>query len=182
VRHALRINGVYMFPWKRNALISGWQISGIVSRSTGLPLLLTTGFDRELVGPSSTNNERPNLAPGFTADSIVLGTVSRWYNPAAFALQPAGTMGNLGRDVIRGPGFFNADVSLLKDTRVTRLSEQFVVQFRAEFFNVLNHENFGTPNLSLFTAAGPNPAAGQITTSNPGSIPRQIQFALKINF
>jgi hypothetical protein len=70
----------------------------------------------------------------------------------------------------------------VKDTKVTKISEQFVVQFRAEFFNFLNHPNFGTPNLSIFTASGPNPAAGQITTSNPGTIPRQIQFAMKIIF
>jgi hypothetical protein len=182
VRHAIRVNGVYTMPFHRNALVSGWQLSGIVSRNTGLPLLLTTGFDRELVGPSSTANERPNLNPGFTADNIIVGKVNQWYNPAAFSLQPAGTMGNLGRDITRGPGFFDMDVSLLKDTRIRKISEVFNVQFRAEFFNVLNHENFGTPNLTLFTTNGPNPAAGQITTSNPGSIPRQIQFALKINF
>jgi uncharacterized membrane protein len=182
IRHALRINGIYMLPFHRNLFVSGWQISGILSKTTGPPLLLATGFDQALVGPSSTVNERPNLNPGFTADSITIGTVGRWYNPAAFSLQPKGTEGNLGRDVIRGPGIFNADISLLKDTRITKISEQFVVQFRAEFFNFLNHPNFGTPNLSIFTASGPNPAAGQITTSNPGTIPRQIQFAMKINF
>jgi hypothetical protein len=178
-RQALRINGVYTLPFKKNRLVSGWQISGILSKSTGLPLLLTTGFDRELVGPSSTVNERPNLVPGYTAQSIVVGSVNEWFNPAAFVLQPLGTMGNLGRDIIRGPGVFNSDISLLKDTRIR---ERFVLQFRAEFFNFLNHENFGTPNLTLFTTAGANSAAGQITTSNPGTIPRQIQFALKLNF
>jgi hypothetical protein len=162
--------------------VSGWQLSGILSKTTGPPLLLTTGFDRELVGPSSTTNERPNLVPGFTAQSIAVGAVNEWFNPAAFVLQPAGTMGDLGRDIVRGPGVFNSDLSLLKDTRIPKISENFIVQFRAEFFNFLNHENFGTPNLTLFTTAGPNAAAGQITTSNPGTIPRQIQFALKLNF
>jgi hypothetical protein len=182
IRHALRINGIYALPFKGNGFVSGWQISGILSRTTGPPLLLTTGFDQALVGPSSTANERPNLNPGFTADSIQTGKVNEWYNPAAFSLQPKGTEGNLGRNVIRGPGIFNTDISLVKDTRIPKISEQFVAQFRAEFFNVLNHENFGTPNLVIFTAAGPNPAAGQITTSNPGTIPRQIQFALKLTF
>jgi len=182
IRQALRVNGVYTLPFKRNVFVSGWQLSGILSKTTGPPLLLTTGFDRELVGPSATGNERPNLNPGFNAQSIVVGAVGEWYNPLAFSLQPSGTMGNLGRDIIRGPGVFNADLSLVKDTRITKISEQFVVQFRAEFFNFLNHENFGTPNLTLFTTAGANAAAGQITTSNPGTIPRQIQFAIKINF
>ncbi len=53
---------------------------------------------------SSTANERPNLVPGFTAQSIVVGAVNEWYNPAAVALQPAGTVGNLGRDIVRAPG------------------------------------------------------------------------------
>jgi hypothetical protein len=168
---------VYRLPFNRNRLVSGWQISGIVSKTTGPPLLLTTGSDWGLTGQATY--QRPNLNPGFTADSIRVGTIAEWYNPAAFSLPPQGTLGNLGRDIIRGPGVFNADVSLLKDTKIR---EQISLQFRAEFFNVLNHENFAVPALSIFSGANPNPAAGQITASNPGTIPRQIQFALKLNF
>jgi hypothetical protein len=67
---------------------------------------------------------------------------------------------------LRGPGFFNA----------------VKLQFRAEFFNILNHENLFFPNSMLFSAAGPNQSAGCITASNPGSTPRQIQFGLKLTF
>ena len=58
------------------------------------------------------------------------------------------------------------------------------MEFKAEFFNILNHENFGIPNLSLFTSntGSRNGAAGQITTSNPGTVPRQIQFGVKFIF
>ena len=80
---------------------------------------------------------------------------------------------------MRGPGFFNADVSLLKDTKIT---EQVKLQFRAQFFNIFNHENLFLPNSMLFSASGPNSSAGLITASNPGSTPRQIQFGLKLTF
>jgi Carboxypeptidase regulatory-like domain/TonB-dependent Receptor Plug Domain len=190
LRHSFRANSVYLLPFKGNRFIEGWQLSGVLSRTTGAPLLLTTGFDRELVGGSSTVNQRPSLAPGFTADSIEQDIRTQWYNPAGFVLQPEGTPGNLGRDVIRGPKLFNVDVSLLKDTKIT---ERLSAQFRAEFFNVLNHENFGTPNLNIFSTAnlkpssdglvhGNNGSAGLILNTNPGTNPRQIQFALRLIF
>ena len=81
---------------------------------------------------------------------------------------------------MRGPGFFNTDIALLKDTK---LSERFRVQFRAEFFNIFNHENFGLPSVSVFSSSGAiNASAGLITSSNANSTPRQIQFGLKLIF
>lgn len=190
LRHSFRVNGVYKLPFKGNRVIEGWQLNGIMSRTTGPPLLLTTGFDRALVGGSATGNQRPSLAPGFTADSIEQDIRTQWYNPAGFVLQPEGTPGNLGRDEIRGPKLFNMDISLLKDTRIR---ENINLQFRAEFFNILNHENFGTPNLNIFSTAnlkpssdglvhGNNPSAGLILNTNPGTNPRQIQFGLRLSF
>jgi hypothetical protein len=190
LRHSFRVNGTYRLPFKGNRVIEGWQLNGIMSRTTGPPLLLTTGFDRALVGGSATGNQRPSLAPGFTADSIEQDVRTQWYNPAGFVLQPEGTPGNLGRDEIRGPKLFNMDLSLLKDTRIR---ENIILQFRAEFFNILNHENFGTPNLNIFSTAnlkpssdglvhGNNPSAGLILNTNPGTNPRQIQFGLRLSF
>ena len=82
------------------------------------------------------------------------------------------------------PANRNTDTSLSKTTKIPKISEQFAVQFRAEFFNIFNHANFGLPQTNLFTnnAGARNAAAGQITTTNPGTLPRQIQLALKINF
>jgi Carboxypeptidase regulatory-like domain/TonB-dependent Receptor Plug Domain len=182
IRHAVRINGVYTLPFKGNKFVEGWQISGIMSKTTGPPIIITTGIDQALTGQAG--NQRPNFAPGVTAGSIETGTVNEWYNPLGYTLQPIGTEGNAGRDIIRGPGVFNMDASVLKDTRIPKISEQFTIQFRAEFFNFLNHENFGIPNLSLFTSSSGarNAAAGQIVSSNPGTIPREIQFAVKLIF
>jgi hypothetical protein len=182
IRHTVRVNGVYRLPFKGNKFIEGWQISGIMSKSTGPPIIIATGIDQALTGQAG--NQRPNITPGATADSTQIGTVNQWYNPLSYTIQPVGTEGNAGRNIIRGPGVFNMDASILKDTKIPKISEQFAVQFRAEFFNILNHENFGIPNLSLFTSTtgARNAAAGQIVTSNPGTIPREIQFGLKLIF
>jgi hypothetical protein len=101
-------------------------------------------------------------------------------------LYPMGTCsnirGDLGRNTILGPGLFNADMSLIKNTHIKKISENFNVQFRAEFFNILNHTNFAPPpaaNLEAFNGTGGAVATyGQInSTQTPNRI---IQFGLKL--
>jgi outer membrane receptor protein involved in Fe transport len=94
--------------------------------------------------------------------------------------------GNAGRNLLTGPGTTNLDFSLFKNVPVKRISENFNVQFRAEFFNVMNHANFGVPPIALlrtdiFDATGtPNGSAGVLnSTTTPG---REIQFALKVGW
>ncbi|MGB2888345.1 MAG: hypothetical protein WBC04_11660 [Candidatus Acidiferrales bacterium] len=88
-----------------------------------------------------------------------------------------GTYGNVGRDTLIGPGLAELDASLLKNTVLT---ERLKLQFRAEFFNILNSVNFNTPNTIVFASAtsGASPTAGVITGTSTTS--RQIQFALKL--
>ncbi len=92
-------------------------------------------------------------------------------------LPPAGTYGNIGRNVLVGPGLATTDLSFAKSTAI---SEKLRVQFRAEFFNIFNRANFGTPNAVVFTSATatPSPTAGVITSTSTTS--RQIQFGLKL--
>ena len=89
--------------------------------------------------------------------------------------------GNLGRNTLIGPGLVNFDFSLFKNNFVKRVSDAFNVQFRAEFFNIINRANFAPPldNRNVFDSAG-NPIgnAGLITSTQTPS--RQIQFALKL--
>jgi hypothetical protein len=95
----------------------------------------------------------------------------------------ANLRGNAGRNIMIGPGLTDVDFSLYKNNYVKRISEDFNVQFRAEFFNILNHANFGPPtpgdaNTDIFDGTG-------AAISNPGALirtvtpERQIQFALK---
>ena len=116
------------------------------------------------------------LNPAFSGP-VVLGKQAQWFNPNAFILPAFGTYGNLGRGVFTGPGLANLDVSLFKNAALT---DRASLQFRAEFFNVLNHTNLGTPNATVFSGTSFNASAGLITTL--ATTPRQIQFGLKLIF
>ena len=94
---------------------------------------------------------------------------------------PATRMGNAGRNSLIGPGLSNFDLALFKNNHIQRISESFNIQFRAEFFNVLNHANFSPPvvnNTCIRANGAPVTTAGLITTTSTSS--RQLQFALKI--
>jgi hypothetical protein len=117
-------------------------------------------------------------------------TTVQWFNPNCYAIQPFGTLGDVPRDSLTGPGLLDLDFSVIKDTKVT---EKLTAEFRAEFFNILNHTNLGLPVGAVFAGTRgslgtPIPTtttfisgtAGTITTASTTS--RQIQFALKLIF
>jgi hypothetical protein len=173
-----RLSGVYALPFKQNILVKGWQMSGGVTAQSGSPWNVTVGFDQ--AGNVVAGSERPNLV--LPADTIINGSVNQYANPAGFSLPAAGTLGNMQRDFLSGPGTVDLDYALMKETPI---KEQVRLQFRAEFFNLLNHANFALPNPNAFvqTANGggaPNPTFGRITATTTSS--RQIQFALKLLF
>ncbi len=158
-----------------NKIFGGWQFNAISTLATGFPFTPQIGSNRS--GDGDTRNpDRPSLNPAFSGP-VILGKQSQWYNPQAFILPAVGTFGNLGRGVFTGPGLADLDVSLFKTTRI---AERTSLQFRAEFFNVLNHTNFATPNATVFSGAAVNAAAGLITTL--ATTPRQIQFGAKLIF
>lgn len=156
-------------------IIGGWQLNGIATLLSGFPFTPLVGSNRSGDG-DIRNPDRPSLNPSFTGP-IVAGNPRRWYNPAAFSLPAFGTWGNLGRGVFTGPGMAELDMSLFKNIPV---SERANLQFRAEFFNLLNHTNFDSPIPTVFSAGQINPSAGLITAT--ATTPRQIQFGLKLMF
>jgi len=176
IHHNLVMNGLYTLPFHGNRLKDGWQITAIETYRTGLPYTITTGFDRSLVS-NTFDQTRPNYVAG--CDITAGQSAAHWFNPACFTLQDAGTLGNAGRSIGTSSGFVATDFSVLKDTRIT---EQFKVQLRAEFFNIFNHTNLGLPTTpGALTATGaPAANAGAITTIIGTS--RQIQFGLKLLF
>jgi len=182
-RQNLALSSLVALPFKGkftgHQIIEGWQISGILSVRTGGPFNVTDGYDYPALGAAFVA-PRPNLKAGRTADDIILGQQGKWFDPTAFELPPTGQLGNIGRNVLYGPNLRNVDFSVIKDTPIPSISEQFRVQFRAEFFNIFNHANYLSPIAGVFVNGGaPNPTAGQITTVSPM---RQIQFALKLVF
>ena len=125
----------------------------------------------------STGVERPDLCPG-ASNNPILGSPTQYFNPSAFCLQAAGYYGDLGRNTLIGPGLLMINPSLAKQFAVT---ERAKLQFRAEFFNILNHPNFSIPSArTVFTNSGPVASAGLITTTTTSS--RQIQFGMKLTF
>ncbi len=183
IKHNFTGSASYFLPFHGNRLVEGWQFSTILSARTGSPFSVQDGFDR--VGfnnPAGQPGERPDLVPGKSSNPII-GKVNQWFDPSAFALQGAGFIGNLGRNTLVGPGFFDFDLSLVK---ATKIRESMNVEFRVEGFNILNHPNFGLPAGALFSGIDnsgngiANPFAGQIT--NTVGTARQLQFAVKFTF
>jgi hypothetical protein len=164
----------YELPLKGKVL-GGWQLNGIVSLLSGFPVTPQAGSNRS--GDGDTRNpDRPSLSTTFTG-TVVTGNPNQWFNPNAFVLPAAGTYGNVGRGVLNGPGLADVDLSLFKNFAI---AERFKVQFRSEFFNALNHANFGTPNAIVFSGTQISSTAGLITSTATTS--RQIQFGLKLIF
>jgi hypothetical protein len=163
--------------------LGGWQIGGVFEVSTGVPF--TPGFGGDALGVKSTdpNIDVPNLIAGPGCGSLVnSGNPVSYIKTQCFAVpNPITLRGNLGRNTLIGPGLVNFDFSLFKNNYIKRISDRFNVQFRAEFFNILNHPNFAPPlgNRNIFDSTGDRVAnAGLITSTQTPS--RQIQFAVKL--
>jgi hypothetical protein len=124
------------------------------------------------------------MAPGYTHETAVIGRPERWFDPDAFALQPAGTLGNLGRGAVIGPNLRIFNLALLKNFSAGRRGEAVNIQFRAEFFNLFNRPNFGPPGLQAFAGVrdgeAPLSSFGRVRTTVTES--RQIQLGLRISF
>jgi hypothetical protein len=181
VSSELSVSATYELPFGRGArglqrkLLAGWQVNTIATALTGFPFTPVIGANTSGDG-DIRDPDRPSLKSSFSGP-VILGTQTQWFNPNAFVLPAAGTYGNLGRGVYTGPGLADVDFSIFKNVAV---SERSHLQCRAEFFNLLNRTNLGTPNATVFSGTSINPTAGQITTL--ATTPRQIQIGLKLMF
>ena len=175
VRNLASINGTYQLPRGKGKLAGGWSVSAIESLQSGFPFTPQLGYNPTNNG-DSRNPIRPSWNPAFSGP-VILGSPNQYFNPNAFVTPASGTYGNVGRDALLGPSLAELDFSLLKNTPVF---ERSTLQFRAEFFNVLNRANFSTPNAVVFTSTTtvPAPTAGLITATATTS--RQIQLGLKL--
>lgn len=191
-RHIFVANAVYALPTFGRVgsfvdqVLGGWQLNSIVTIYSGIPLDVFSGAPPNyngLAANPANGGLRPDLVPG---QSIYLHTSdsTAYLNPAAFALPPLGTFGNLTRGMVRQPSIHNVDFSLAKNWS---MRERYRLQFRAEFFNLFNHTNFNGFGNSVFVVT---PGSNTITTSvnsqfgflNSDLGPRNIQFGLKLNF
>jgi hypothetical protein len=174
---------VYQLPFGRtqkylrygvaSKIFGGWETSGIVTAQSGFPYTLNLRGDTAGVGAGTGGIfVRPNLVPGtnwqLPGDQR---STSRYFNTAAFTAPATGAFGSVGRNTLIGPGFFNVDAVL---ARHFRIKEGLDLQFRAEFFNTLNH-----PNFTLVGRILNDPTFGQVLSQ---ADPRQLQFGFKVTF
>jgi hypothetical protein len=147
---------------------NGWQIAGIVSIQSGIPLAITqtTNFNSF----AGYGTQRPNCVAN-TALPESQRTTAQFLNVAAFQITPQFTVGTCSRNPVRGPGYQDADLALIKRTAI---GERFSTDFRAEAFNLSNTPPLGAPNVVVGSAG-----FGSITSAGD---PRVLQFALKFNF
>lgn len=159
-------------------LSSGWQVNVISTLASGNPFSVTVGYDRARSRPEAgISPQRPDLVPGYSTNPVT-GSPTRYFDPSAFTLPPAGFYGNLGRNTLIGPGLINLDVAINK---VFPLTERASLQFRTEMFNVLNHPNFAIPSQrTVFSSTGPVGSAGLITSTLTSS--RQLQLGVRLSF
>jgi hypothetical protein len=191
VRHSFTTNFSYNIPsfkaengWM-GEVVNGWQLNGILSISSGYPFSIEEIRTAQVNAIGNRDNLRPSLIPGGNNNPINKGNPDAYVDASQFVLAPVGMFGNLGRNTVISPGLFEFDGSLFKNFA---LAENHKLQFRAEFFNLFNHPNFGAPvgnngpnNALLVNSDGtPNANFGQISYTRTSA--RQIQLALRYTF
>lgn len=158
---------------KADAVLGGWELSGIVTEKSGIPL----GFRGNDI-PSYGGNPRPDIIGD--PHSLSHRSVHEWFNTGAFAYAPYGTFGTAPRysSNVRAPGYNNFDTAIMKNWMIF---DKERIQFRAELFNTFNHPQFYSPNTS-YSGCDPNSNAtcsssfGQITSTFPS---REVQMSGK---
>jgi hypothetical protein len=179
--HSLVVNYNYELPfgkgkhfgaeWNRpmNAVLGGWQWSGILTAHTGLPISISPAANNVTGNPNYGFNQRPNLVAG-VSPIPQHQSISDWINPAAFAQPAPFTFGDAPRflSYLRAPGFVNWDMGIQKYWNFTETKR---LQFRFELYNAFNHPNFFEPDSNLGDAN-----FGTITAAYPA---RSLQFAGK---
>lgn len=179
VRQALNINATWQIPspaggWQRH-LGGGWELLTVTQLQTGFPFNPRVGFDQARMRSGFGDlDQRPSLASA--TRPAILGDPNRYFDTSAFVLPAVGTLGNLGRNTLTGPGQFSLNLAVHKALWKTERQE---LRLRAEAFNTTNRPNFDAPSeLRLFTSSGGRVgSAGRITSTATPS--RQIQLALR---
>jgi hypothetical protein len=179
VRHRLTASILYELPFGPGkpflqdgvggAVLGGWQISTIISMSSGFPRTAYVGTDRSNTGGGQDRPNATGLDPTLPGDQQ---SIARWFNTDAYVLQPLGSFGNAGRNTFTGPGITNVDASIIRNFR---MAASKTLQFRLEAFNLLNNPIWNDPNTTLTS-----PLYGTINTTRRPM--REMQVALKFVF
>ncbi len=197
-RHVFNANAVYQLPFGRGkqylnqpgalrSILGSWELTSTVVARTGFPINVTVDRSASDVPDGNNTDQRPDLVRGVSLTPPRGATIGEWINPAAFAVPAAGTFGNAPRDVARGPGAWQIDMGVGKHLVLT---ERARLEFRAEFFNIFNHPQYGLPLSDFSVAPGQNGFGNiisTVSTTTPVSpvgtgTPREMQFSLRFAF
>jgi hypothetical protein len=176
IAHVFKLSGIYQLPGfnvsgPANRILNGWELTSNVIWRGGFAFTPRTGSDNSFSG---VGRDRPDFLGGdstLPSDRPHGELIQKWFDTSKFVPNAIGTFGNTGKNILRGPRFFNTDFGLIKNTKMT---ERANLQFRAEFFNIFNNVNFGQP--------AANVSAGSFGRILGAADPRIIQFALKLSF
>jgi hypothetical protein len=178
IRHRFVTSGIWEVPGRTNnrflnGMLTGWQLSGLLSMQSGNPFTLTVPNARQRLGATAIGDWWPDRISSGVLDDP---TPEMWFDTAAFASprNPDGTwrLGNAGRGILRTDSLFNVDAGLMKNFKIT---ESVGLQFRWEVFNITNTPTLGTPVTNF-----ESPDFG--TVRSTVSTPRQMQFALRLSW
>jgi outer membrane receptor protein involved in Fe transport len=151
--HVMSVSSVWNLPafgstGITRAIVGGWELSGIFYATSGAPLTARAGQDRSLTGQNMDTADLvgdPRLPGGRPRQE----ELAAWFNKSAFALPAIGTFGTSGINILRGPGSYNLDAGLFRNFRIT---EAVGLQFRAQFYNALNHTRLNNPDTNFSSA------------------------------
>lgn len=183
IRHRIAATANYEIPLGKSlngiegVAAKGWQVNFINIWETGEPFsILNPNPGRTGAHFFGGNTDRPDRVsdPNLSTPGVGGSGSHFWFNPAAFAPQPLGTLGNEGKNQMYGPHFRHFDLSIFKNFKIY---EHQTLQFRTEFFNLTNTGSFANPGGTLG-----QPNFGRVTNVSQNYTPRQIQFVLKYLF
>ena len=160
-RHRFVLSATYQLPFTGTAWTRDWQIATILQAQSGNPVNIVTSN-------ATLNGVAGTVRPDLVAPIRIIGSVDQWFDPSSFTAVPR--FGNLERNALTGPSFYNADLSIRKLLTVGR----YRMQLRADAFDLFNHPNFGPPNLQRESSG-----FGQIVSAANGRI---VQLGLKFYF
>jgi len=178
IPHNFKFSNVWEVPRLKltgaaDKILNGWQLNSIVIWQSGFPFTVSSGRDNSFTGGTDRADFIGTSSAQLSFDRPHGEMVQKWFDTSKFTFNQIGAFGTSGRNILRGPRYFNSDLGVLK---VTQLTERVGLQFRAEAFNLLNNVNFQLPNSNFSSAQ-----VGQITAVTEDS-QRIIQFGLKILF
>ncbi|HUS05322.1 MAG TPA: TonB-dependent receptor [Bryobacteraceae bacterium] len=184
IRHTLTTSLIHQLPSLRSGwsvgrrLLSNWDVSGLATARTGSPITVVVSRSSASLPDGNNSNQRPDLRMGISLYPPGGPTPGLWINAAAFSVPAAGAWGNAGRNLLRGPNLWEANLAL---SRKAQISDRWSLHFRTEIFNLFNRNQLANPLADLANPGSFGRIIAPLNSAATGlGVPRQIQLVLRI--